>query len=521
MSISTTSVSAKFNYYDTKRQAMSDASDRVVTKPTAEQIAGAKKIHIMAVCGKAMASLAELLIEAGFEVSGSDTSFYPPMGDLVKSLNIKTYETFSEQNIIDQKPDIIVVGNVVRPSNEEALYARQHNIPQISVSEALKHFVFNKRKVIVVAGTHGKTTTTGLLAHVLAGCDKNPGFLIGGIDQQTNKSAYLGGGDYFVIEGDEYNTSYFDKSPKFLTYGAHSAILTSIEMDHVDIYDDFEDYKKAFEFFVQDLPKDGHLLACGDSEIVRVISSQSPAQIHFYGSNLSKQPENEFTVRNIRVEDDMQYAEVYRNNTEVGTLKTKLFGEYNMLNCLSVFGIAHSIGCETPDIFEHISTYGGMKRRQEVLFDDQTTTDSDKKHITFVDDYAHHPTAVIETLKGMREKFGNRRFIVAFEFGSASNTKKVFEDAYEQAFSNADILLIRAMKRADHDPNSDSYLTPATLAQHINERSGTDKAKSFEDMDVLIEELKKDIKDGDVIITMSSNAFGGIQEKLVSYLKQS
>lgn len=509
---------SKKEYYLKKRDSKPDAADRIVTEPTPEQIQSAKKIHIIAVCGKAMASLAELLIEAGYEVSGSDTSFFPPMGPLVKAMKMKVFEEFNEQNIIAQKPDLIVVGNAMGPSNVETAYARANNIPQIGVADALKHFIVKNKKVIVVSGTHGKTTTTGMLAHVLTGCGLNPGYLIGGVDRETQRSAHLGSGEYFVIEGDEYDTAYFDKSPKFLNYGAHSGIITSVEMDHVDIYDDLNDYKQAFTFFAQGLSPEGVLLACGDHASVREIAANSAAPVYSYGlsSHIQEMPfaKGEFVAKNIRIENNVQCADLYQSENLIGTLKTKLFGTYNLQNALAVFGMAHGIGCNVSDILEHIESYIGMKRRQEELFNGTHA----EKRITLVDDYAHHPTAVIETLKGLREKYGKRRFVIAFEFGSASSTKRVFEDMYEQAFKEADVVLLRAIEHSA-TANQDIYLRPNVVAEKINEVAGSTKAFAYATVDEIYSHLISNTENNDVIIIMASNAFGGIQEKLVDYFK--
>lgn len=518
------------SFFDAKLKRIAEETNtvdkRIFTRPDlAESIKEnkIKKVHITGVCGKATSSLAGLFAESGYEVSGSDVGCYPPASDLIDELNIKFYEGFSVEHLKDK--DLTIIANMFGPDNEEAAFARTENLPQLSMPEAITEFFIKDKTSIVITGTHGKTTTTGFAAHVFIQAKRNPGFLVGGVAvptkegiQETSFSAGVSGlkseqqviSKHFIIEGDEYDTSYFDKSPKFLLYKPKIAVVTSLEFDHADIYKDFEEYKQSFIFLAEEMPKDGLLILNGDSPEVRKLAKHTEAKVLYYGLNEGA----DITAKDISVDELGQHFTIVYKGQDLGRFSITLFGKYNIANALGVSAIALHEGFSADELRDGLKTFLGMKRRQEIR--------AVINEITIIDDFAHHPTAVIETLGGIRERFPSQRIIALFEPRSNTSRKKMFEHPYGKAFESADALYL-SMPALRHNDNPADFIDGNVViydAINLGKENGRDfKAFCVGNGDEALEKLIPELRSGDVVVIMSNGSFDGIHEKLISALK--
>lgn len=536
---------AAASFFEAKLRRIGDAQGntekRIFTRPDIlEKIQKGeiKKVHLTGVCGKAMSSLAGLFAEAGFEVSGSDEGCYPPASDMIAELGITFYEGFSSEHIKDK--DLVIIANMFGPDNEEAKFARENRIPQMSMSEAIREFFIKDKTSIVLTGTHGKTTTTGLMAHVFITAGRNPGFVVGGVAVPTEtgiKETSFGAGPdkvgvsesgvsttagnegadiksktgYFVIEGDEYDTSYFDKAPKFLHYKPKIAVVTSLEFDHADIYADFEDYKKSFILLAEEMPKDGLLVLNGDSAEVRKLAEHTESSVLYYGFN----EDSDITAKNIKVSQEGQSFNVFYKGQDMGLFSIRLFGQYNVMNALSVCATAFHEGFTSKELQKGLSTFFGMKRRQEII--------GKPKGIILIDDFAHHPTAVRETLGGIREHFKEHKIIAVFEPRSNTSRKKMFENDYGKAFEAVDALYL-SMPILRHNDSPVDFID-GNIVIKTAEKMAKNKGKScfkahcVSSCDQVLDILIPTLKEGDVVVMMSNGSFDGIYEKIMHKLE--
>lgn len=488
-------------YYDRKIASYPDAALRLFKRNIPKDISSLKKIHISGVCGKAMAPLAALLSWKGFTLSGSDEEIYPPMSDFIASLGIDFKKGYSGEHLVGVSA--VVIGNVCGANHPEAKYAREHNVPTASLPEVIHDVFIKNAKSLVVAGTHGKTTTTGLLAHVFKDAGKDPGFMIGGVMQDGEESAAVGNGDYFIIEGDEYDTAYFDKAPKFLHYAPDIAVITSLEFDHVDIYSTMQEYTDAFDFLVKEIPSDGALFLCGDHDEVKKLGVAALCEVVTYGFN----PENDITAKNIRVTDRGQYFELFIKGELKGEFFITLPGNHNLLNALSVCGIAMREGITLEQLRHGLETFKGMKRRQEVV--------AEKGGITVIDDFAHHPTAVRETISAIKGKYSERRLVAFFEPRSNTSRRKIFEEDYGKAFAGAGLVFISTPALRPGD-NPLVFIDPDHVVETI--RKDNIEAYAVCNADELLAKALPLLKAGDVVLIMSNGAFDGIHTKLADAL---
>ncbi len=449
-----------------------------------------------------MGSLAGLLCEAGYSVSGSDEGCYPPMSTLISRLGIEFRDGYKKENL--EGADLTIIGNTCRVDNPEAAYVRENNLPALSLPEALQVFFLNSRRSLVVAGTHGKTTTTGILSHVFSYAGLDPSYLVGGIIQNYDESFHLGGGKHFIIEGDEYDTAYFDKSPKFLHYSPTSAIVTSLEFDHADIYKDMEDYTQAFSFLFEIMPpNDGTLFLCGDGKNLRNLGMQAKGKVKYYGLESN----NDITAKNIKVLPEGQEFNLYVEGKDVGVFLTPLHGSHNLLNTLAVCGLSLSEEVPLDALREGLRTFKGMKRRQEIV--------GEAGGVTVIDDFAHHPTAVRETIKAIKAKFPGRRLVVFFEPRSNTSRRKIFEDEYSRSFDGAGEVYLSIPPFRHNDRKEDFIDAPKVVAE-INKRGS--KAFVFDDAESLLKSALLNIKKGDIVLVMSNGSFDGIHQKLLKSL---
>lgn len=475
-----------------------------------------KSIYITGVCGKATSSLAGLFAEAGYDVYGSDLDFYPPASTLIEHLGIHFYEGFSADHV--KGKDLVVVANVFGPDNVEVAYARENNMLQMSLPEATAQFFIKDNRSIVICGTHGKTTTTGMAAHVFIKAKRHPGFLVGGTAvptdggiQETSFAVPVSDTKHFIIEGDEYDTAYFDKSPKFLHYKPTIAVVTSLEYDHADIYADYKEYKESFILLAEEMNKDGLLVLNGDSDEVRSLAAHTEATVLYYGVNEGC----DVTARNVSIDENGQHFELIFKGQSMGHFDIGLYGRYNLANALAVCTVALNEKLSTGEIQEGLKTYKGMKRRQEIL----AVVDG----ITVIDDFAHHPTAVRETLAGIREHFPTRRIIALFEPRSNTSRKKMFEHDYGQAFGVADALYLSMPTLRENDNPAD-FIDGNTVIAEAKAQSVA-KNKDFSGFcvasgDEALALMVPTLKSGDVVVIMSNGSFDGVHEKLIQALKE-
>lgn len=460
--------------------------------------------HLIGICGTAMASLAGMLKAKGFRVTGSDANIYPPMSTLLKQLEIPVSQGFKPENLTPA-PDYVVIGNAIPRGNVEVEYTLNNKIRYVSMAEVLKEQFIRNRHSVVVAGTHGKTTTTSLMAWVMDVGKLNPSFLIGGIAENFGVSFRVTDSNYFVIEGDEYDTAYFDKGPKFMHYLPTTAIVNNIEYDHVDIYFDFNLYKLAFRRFINLIPSNGHLIAGVDSEVVREVMPKALCPVESFGI----ETEALWQAKNIHYIDGLTHFTVFAYGKEYGKFNTSLVGNFNIRNCLAVIAAAEKLGIEKEKIKQGIATFRSVKRRMEVR--------GVVGGITVIDDFAHHPTAVKETLLGARERYKGQRLIAIFEPRSLSARRKQFQAAYEEAFLVADVAIIAALFEP-HRVEPENQLSPKEIASRMVKEGR--EGLAIATADEIVSYLETIVKANDVIMVMSNGGFDSIHEKLLSMLKK-
>ncbi|MCI5222086.1 MAG: UDP-N-acetylmuramate--L-alanine ligase, partial [Candidatus Electrothrix sp. AR4] len=362
-------------------------------------------IHIMGVCGTGMAAMAGMLKDSGYRVTGSDQNVYPPMSDFLAQSGIAVMQGYVPENL-EPRPDLVIVGNVIQAVFPEAQRLAELSIPYLSMPQALGHFFLDgieKKKSLVVAGTHGKTTTASLLATALYRAGASPGFLIGGIVEAFGQNYRIGTGDFFVVEGDEYDTAFFNKVSKFLHYQPYYAILTSIEFDHADIFSDLEQIKDTFTRFVQLIPSDGALIACMDDPIVAETAARCTGPVISYGTGANCR----WRLRDLAVNGLTSTFSAYKDGELFGVFTLPMPGEHNGLNALAVIALMDHVGIAKNAIEQGLSSFEGVKRRQQIR--------GEVNGITVIDDFAHHPTAVRETVNALRLAWPERRLIIVFE----------------------------------------------------------------------------------------------------------
>lgn len=490
-----------------------DAALRVFERPPLPAPEAIRDVFLVGVCGKGMGALAELFAASGRRVRGSDAAAYPPMSTRLAAAGVEVLEGYDAAHLTPA-PDLTVVGNVAIPTHVEAAYAREAGFVQASFPEALAHVFLAGRRPVVVAGTHGKTTTTGLMAHVLQEAGLDPGFLVGGVMVGDEATAGLGTGRHFVVEGDEYDAAYFDKRPKMLLYRPQVAVVTSLEFDHADIYDDWNDYRSAFETFVGLIPRNGgRLVLWGDDANVRALAEDTAAAVTFYGDG----PGCEVTARDVRSEAGGQRFRLVAPGVDVET-SLPLGGDFNRHNALAVAAAALAEGVPGETVARALSTFRGMARRQEPK--------GEPGGVLVVDDFAHHPTAVAATIGAVRERWAERfappeagglggRLVAVFEPRSNSSRRKVFEARYGESFDGADRVFLSAPPLR-HNDRADDFLDPDAVVRTVMHR-GT-PATAFPGADALLPGLLGALRPGDVVLVMSNGSFDGLVGRLVTAL---
>ncbi|HKB08374.1 MAG TPA: UDP-N-acetylmuramate:L-alanyl-gamma-D-glutamyl-meso-diaminopimelate ligase [Candidatus Polarisedimenticolia bacterium] len=461
-----------------------------------------RRIHLIGVCGTGMGSLAGLLADAGAEVRGSDEAVYPPMSTMLRDKGIRVLEGYKAEHL-DDRPDLVVVGNIATKANPEAVAATERGIPYLSMPQAIGRLFLEGRHSIVVTGTHGKTTTAGLMAWLLTSAGRDPSFLVGGVLKNFGRSYGLGKGEDFVIEGDEYETAYFDKGPKFLHYRPQSGILTSVEYDHAEMYPDLPSVKDAFRRFVALVPPTGLLVYCADDPNVREVVQGAKARLLPYGCGRGEGFRGH--VREAGA-DGMEF-EVSRDGVLFGVFRSPLTGLHNLRNMLAVIAVAHGRGVGAAAIGEGLRTFAGMKRRQDVR--------GVAAGVTVVDDFAHHPTAVRATLAATRDRYPGRRIWGVFEPRTNTTRRSVFQEEYARSFDDAERIVIAAVDHPERAPEGGRF-SVERLVEDL--RSRGKEAQYVPAVDDIVALLARDARRDDVVLVMSNGAFGGLHDKLLAAL---
>jgi len=469
-------------------------------------------VHLVAIGGSGMAPLACLLQGRGHRITGSDGPLYPPMSTLLAEAGIVPFEGYDPAHL-DPAPDLVVVGNAVPRHNPEAVEAERRGLPILSMPQALYRFLLAGRRPLVVAGTHGKTTTTALAAWVLEDCGAEPGFLVGGLPKNLPASFRDGRGDRFVVEGDEYNAAYFDRGPKFLHYRPETLVLTSAEHDHADLYPRPEDLLEAYGRLVASVPEGGLAALFGDSPEVRRLAGRARARVVFYGLGADNElapagpiePVRETAVAG-RSGSRFRIADPEAGEVEV---VLPMAGAYNVANALAVWAAARHDGIPAEAVAGALGRFAGVARRQEEL--------GSPGGVTVVDDFAHHPTAVAETLAGLRQRYAGRRLAVLFEPRSLTAGRSFFFDRYLDAFAAADRVHFAPVFYAERLA-ADELLDLPRLAAELRRR-GVEAAVE-PGIDELLARAVEATEPGDVLVTMSSGSFDGLPRRLLAALEE-
>ncbi len=463
---------------------------------------GVQTIHLIAVCGTGMGALACMLKDLGFEITGSDQKVYPPMSTFLQEKGIEIFNGFNGANI-SYGPDLVIVGNAVSKDNPEVVRMLEMGFYFCSMPQALNRFVGEGKKTILVTGTHGKTTTSSIIAWILAKAGFDPGFMIGGILRNFNSNYRLGKGEYLVIEGDEYDTAFFDKGPKFLHYDPAITILTSVEFDHADIFNDLDHVREAFGSLISGLSEKSLLVACDNDDNINDLIKNRACTVEKYG----KDPKSIWRIGQVRFNDDMSYFDVFKDGRQVGNYKTGLMGEHNLLNTLSAIAAADHLHIESSVIADALETFQTPKRRQEIR--------GTKNGITVMDDFAHHPTAVRETINAVKPFFPDGRIIAVFEPRTNSSMRNVFQDVYPRSFDKADLICIRKPSMLEKIPVEIRF-SSEKLADDLKKLNKD--AYFFSETESIIDFLKDKAKPGDLILVMSNGGFDNIHERLLEEL---
>jgi UDP-N-acetylmuramate: L-alanyl-gamma-D-glutamyl-meso-diaminopimelate ligase len=465
--------------------------------------------HLIGICGTAMASLAGMLQAKGYKVTGSDQNVYPPMSTQLEKLGIKILEGYRAENV-NLGADCIVVGNAISRGNPELEEVLNRKLVYRSQAEIVKEEFIRGKKSLVVAGTHGKTTTTSLATWVCEVGGLNPSFLVGGVVQNFDSSFRVSNSDYFVIEGDEYDTAYFDKKPKFMHYLPEVAIVNNIELDHADIYRDLHEIKYQFSRLMNLVPGNGRLICGVDSEAVREVLREMHGKLYTAVETFGINCEATWMASYIEFINDKTRFAVFKNNHFFGEFQIGLIGEFNVRNALAVIAAASFWGVQKEKIQQAFDTFKSVKRRMEIR--------GIEAGVTVIDDFAHHPTAVEETLKALRMRFPENRLIAVFEPRTWSSRLAVFQERYAKAFSVADYVVIAGVYNVAKASELGKVLDVDELVEDI--RIQGKPAFSYPNADVIVEKLVKELKEGDVVVMMSNGGFDNIHEKLLNKLRE-
>ncbi len=469
-----------------------------------EQPAPGSHIHLIAVCGVGMASLAGLLQSCGYRVTGSDQNIYPPMSTYLSEIGIEVLAGFQADHV-KPRPDLVIVGNAVSRANPEAQTVLAQNIPYLSFPQALGEFLIGSRKSLVVAGTHGKTTTSALAAWVLTCAGLDPGFFVGGVPVNFSSGWKVGTGDHVVIEGDEYDTAFFDKGPKFLHYRPRHVILTSVEFDHADIYRDLDHVRIAFLRLMDIIPRDGTLVVCNDYPVAGEIAAAARCGRVLYGDGAG----SDWRAINLECHQGRTFFEpCYRGQSE-GRIEVGLIGRHNVKNALAVYALGRAIGIERTQLLGGFASFRGVKRRQEMR--------GERRGVLVMDDFAHHPTAVRETIEAVQSAYNGRRLWAVFEPRSNTSKRNIFEKEFARALAMADRVLVASVYQPEKVADGER-LSVENVVAAINRSGVKDRARQITTADEIAGTIAREAQPGDLVLVMSNGGFDNVHEKILRAL---
>jgi UDP-N-acetylmuramate: L-alanyl-gamma-D-glutamyl-meso-diaminopimelate ligase len=460
-------------------------------------------IHLIGICGTAMASLAGMLQQRGFRVTGSDAAAYPPMSDFLAALNVPVAQPFAAQNL-EPAPDLVVVGNAISRGNAELEHVLDQRIPFCSMPQILHDEFLRGKHVLVVAGTHGKTTTTSMLSWIFASAGLQPSFLIGGIAENFGSSFQIGQGEHFILEGDEYDTAFFDKGPKFLHYFPDEVILTSVEFDHADIYKDLDAVETAFKRLVNLVPGRGRILALDQGESIERCLAKAFCPVERYGSG-SKAT---WQIADLKLQPARTSWTVLQRGRPWADFEFPLGGEYNVSNATAAAAMAAGCGVPKEVIVTALQSFKSVKRRLEVR--------AQVNGVTVIDDFAHHPTAIAGTLTALRALYPGARLWVIFEPRSNTLRRNVFQAALAESLALADEIIVANVFKSEAIPEKER-LDLAAVAAQVESRGR--HARILADADAIVQQTTPEMRRGDVVAILSNGGFGGIYEKLPQRLR--
>jgi UDP-N-acetylmuramate: L-alanyl-gamma-D-glutamyl-meso-diaminopimelate ligase len=462
------------------------------------------KVHLVAICGTGMGALAGLLKEAGHEVTGSDRTFYSPMAERLQAWGIPTRQGFDPDHIAADT-DLVIVGNVCRRDNPEAQAALQRGLKVMSFPQVLAEYFIGDKTSVVVAGTHGKTTTTALLSYALMEAGLDPSFLVGGIPQNFGKSFHLGKNGVFVVEGDEYDAAFFDKRPKFVHYRPRIAVLTAVEFDHADIYPDMEAYRAAFRTLLALLPADGLLVACADDPEVAALAGTAPCRVVTYGLG----PGVDWRATELEFEAETTRFALIRQGVRLATVRLPLAGRHNVSNTLGVLAAAEALGVDPVRAAASLEGFTGIARRMQVR--------GVVGGVTVIDDFAHHPTKVRETVLAARARYPRSRLVAVFEPRTNTSRRKFFQTSYPAAFPGADEVIVVPPFGLETIPEPERFDSGALVAAL---RQAGCQAQLHTTADAVVADLSARLAPDTVVLIMSNGAFDDIHDKLLTALRK-
>jgi len=461
-------------------------------------------IHMIAICGVGMASLAGLLQSQGYRVTGSDQNIYPPMSTYLADIGIEVLPGFRAEHL-SIRPDLVIVGNAVSRNNAEAQVILNQEMPFISFPQALGTFLIGQRQSLVVTGTHGKTTTAALAAWILTRAGLEPGFFVGGVPINFRSGWGPGKGNHVVIEGDEYDTAFFDKGPKFLHYRPHHVILTSVEFDHADIYRDLDHVKTSFQRLSESIPSDGCLVVCNDYPAAMEVAARTASRVIVYGDGNGA----DWTAANVATREGKSFFDpCYRGHSD-GRVEVGVIGQHNVKNSLAVYAMARVMGIERAKLLDGFATFAGVKRRQEVR--------GETRGVLVIDDFAHHPTAVRATIDAVKDAYPDRRLWAIFEPRSNTSRRNIFEREFAEALGLADRVVLAGLYQPEKIPEPER-LSVETVAREINRVRGEGRALVIEKSQDITAFIAGNAVPGDIVVLMSNGAFDGLQEKILHAL---
>ena len=463
----------------------------------------AKHIHLIGICGTAMASLAGMLQSRGFRVTGSDAAAYPPMSDFLMSLGIQIFQPFAVDNL-RAKPDLVVVGNAISRGNLELEHVLDQRIPFCSLPQILHDEFLVGKEVLVVAGTHGKTTTTSMLAWIFESAGMQPSFLIGGIAENFASSFRLGQGKHFILEGDEYDTAFFDKGPKFMHYFPDSVILTSVEFDHADIYKDLDAVETAFKRLVNLVPRRGRIVAFDTGQSLERCLARPFCPVERYGAI----PSATWKIANLRLDPARTTWSVFHNGQPWQDFEFSLAGEYNVWNATAAAALAAGCGVPQEAIADAFKTFKSVKRRLEVR--------AVVNGVTIIDDFAHHPTAIAGTLSALRSRYPGGRLWAILEPRSNTMRRNVLQNELAKSLALADEVVVANVFRSEAIPQAERLNLDAVVA-HITKQGR--HARIVPTVDAIVQLVAPEMRSGDVVAVLSNGGFDGIYEKLPARLQ--